>query len=118
MCALSLEDEFVDVFLDASNPFRESVTYTATGAAAKAIYAIVNRGSAAKTTQGRSVDKIGTVYAHELLISCDATDGIQYVTPNKDKVSITSPEFAETNIFTVAVVIAKTGMCWKLGLRA
>lgn len=117
MSVLSLSDEFVTVFLDASNPFRETVTYTATGSAAKDIFAIVNRGGAAKTSRGHGAEKLGSIYDYELIISCDATQGIQYVTPMKDKVSIVAPEFAESNTFSVAGVISKTAMCWHLGLR-
>jgi len=117
MSALSLSDEFINVFLDESNPFRESVTYTPSGSTAKSIYGIVNRGGGSKTSQGRGSDKMGAIYDYELIISCDATSGVQYVVPMKDKVSITAPEFGETNVFTVAGVIKKTPMGWVLGLR-
>jgi len=117
MSALSLETEFINVFLDESNPFRESVTYTPTGAAAKVIYGIVNRGGNAKSSTGRGTDRLNAIYDYTMLISCTATDGVQYVTPNKDKVLITAPEFGESNTFLVAGVIAKTAMAWHLGLR-
>ena len=117
MSALSLETEFINVFLDESNPFRESVTYTPSGGAVKAIYGIVNRGGNAKSTTGRGMDKLNAIYDYTLLISCNATDGIQYVVPNKDRVLILAPEFGENNTFLVAGVIAKTAMCWYLGLR-
>lgn len=117
MSVLSLENDFVSVFLDESNPFRESMTYTPSGGAAKAIYGIINRGAASRTTQDRAVNKIGAVYSHEIIISCNATSGIANVVVGKDKVSFISPEFAETNTYTIAGIIHKTAMCWKLGLR-
>ena len=115
--SFSLETDFISVFLDESNPFRESVTYTPSGGTAKAIYGMVNRGGTSKTTQGRSVEKMGALYDYELVISCNATSGIANVIPGKDRVVISAPEFAESNTFMVAGVIAKTAMCWKLGLR-
>lgn len=117
MSVLSLEDEFISVQLGADNPFRESVSYTPSGSTAKTIYAIVSRSGSSKISTKRSTERAGAAYDYEMLISCNATSGIQYVVPGKDKVSITAPEFAETNTFTVAGIVSKTAMCWHLGLR-
>ncbi len=113
--AIDLQAEFIDQFLNADNPFRESVVYTASGAASKTIYGIVNRSGIKKTS---GADKTPSTWDYELLISHDATDGIATVTKGMDVVAISSPEVGGTNIFVVAGIISRTGMCWHLGLRS
>lgn len=112
---LNLSDEFSRYFLDASNPFRESVTYTKTGGAAVSIYGIVRRGGMEKVS---GKDKTPVTYDYELIIACDTTSGIDTVTTGMDKVVFTLSETGTSNTFIVAGIVAKTGMCWHLGLRA
>lgn len=113
---MNLQDEFANIILGQENPFRSSISYTATGAAAKIIYAIVNHGGNKKVSS--RVDKMPVMYEVTIVISNNATAGIATVKVGKDTVSITSPEFCgETNIFTVAGIIGYTPMSWHLGLK-
>jgi hypothetical protein len=116
MSAISLSEEFIDVFLDADNPFRESISYIKTGSAAKTIYGIVRRGGMQKISNTGRADKTPIAYDYQAIISVDSTDGIDRITPGKDKIVVSSPEFSGTNTFIVAGIIARTGMCWHLGL--
>lgn len=114
--ATELEQQFIDAFLSSENPFRESVVYTVSGGTAKTIYAVVKRGGTVRTS-GRA-DTTPAGYDCELLISPDSTSGIATVKIGEDTVAITAPEFAETNVYNVSGIIAKTAMAWHLGLKA
>jgi hypothetical protein len=113
---MNLADEFTAAILGAENPFRSMISYTANGAAAKSIYAIVNHGGNKKVSS--KVDKMPVMYEVTIVISISAAAGIETVKVGKDTVSIASPEFGgETNIFTVAGIIGYTPMAWHLGLK-
>jgi hypothetical protein len=112
---IDLKQEFIDQFLNSENPFRESVTYTPSGGTAKVISGIVKRGGLGKTS---GPAKLLSGWDYELLISQDATSGIATITKGMDKVLIASPEVGGTNSFIVAGIIAKTPLCWHLGLKA
>ncbi len=114
---MTLHDEFADAILGSDNPFRSSISYTANGASAKTIYAIVNHGGLKKVSS--KVDKMPVMYDVDIIISNSATDGIATVKIGKDTVSIiSSPEFGgEANIFTVAGIITATPLGWHLGLK-
>jgi hypothetical protein len=113
--ATGLKSDFISNFLNAQNPFCETIIYTISGGTAKNIYAIVKRGGLGK---GSGPVKLPSGWDYEILISHDSTSGIEEVTKGLDKVFITSPEVGEVNSFLVAGIIAKTPMCWKLGLKA
>jgi len=112
---MDLSSEFTQWFLGGDNPFRKSITYTPSGAAAKTIYGIVTtRGTAKIGGQG----KLNSGYDIELIISHDATNGIYTVTPNKDTVSFSAPEYGNvTNTYMVGGIINYSPMMWHLGLR-
>ncbi len=110
-----LKNDFISTFLNAQNPFCETVVYTVSGGASKTIYAIVKRGGLKK---GSGPVKLPSGWDYEVLISHDSTSGIAEVTKGEDKIFIASPEVGENNSFVVAGIIAKTPMCWKLGLKA
>lgn len=111
---IDMQAEFINRQLNSSNPFMESVSYTAYGESAVSIYGIVKRNGV-KSMKSTS-DKMNSAYDYELIISNDADSGIETVTPRKDKVVINSPEYGEDNTFLVAGIIAHTPMCWHLGL--
>jgi len=114
--ATDIEQEFIDAQLGSDSPFRESISYTVSGGSPKTIYGIVRRAGIGRTS-GRG-DSTPATYDTELIISSDATAGIANVLKDEDVVSITSPEFNEANVYTVAGIIARTAMAWHLGLKA
>jgi hypothetical protein len=114
---MTLQETIDAAFLGASNPFREAITYTPTGATAKSIYAQVRRGT--PTANRVKGDNTAAVYDTEITISIDSTNGVAVVTIGKDTVTMAAPAYgsAATNVYTVAGIIGKSTTCWKLGLR-
>lgn len=114
---MDLSTAFNSAMLGESNPFRESITYTATGQSAKTIWAIPKRGGI--TSNKNTADKTASIYDYEILIASDATNGIVNPTMGKDTVTMSMPEMGTgNNVFIVAGIVSKTPMCWRLGLRA
>jgi len=113
----TLQEAVDAAILGASNPFRESITYTPTGATAKTIYGQVRRGAAAKNSVRG--DNTAAVYDTEITISKNTTNGVAAVTIGKDTVTMAAPAYgsAATNVYVVAGIVGQTATFWKLGLR-
>jgi hypothetical protein len=112
---LTAKDALIAGALSANNPFVENVSYTVAGGTARAINACVHRvsGSNSRGTIGNR-----TMYHAEIIISNDATAGIETVTPKKDTVTMSAPELNSTShSFLVVAIIGKSAMGWHLGLQ-
>lgn len=114
---IDLQSEFLDNILGEEFPFREAISYTPYGGVAKTIYGVMRRDGAYRSM--RQPAGMRSVWEIELIISTDATDGIELVTIKGDKVDITAYESGGgTKTYTVGAIMGRTPMAWRLGLTA
>lgn len=110
---MSLSEQFDSYFLSTSNPFSETISYTASGTTT-GIKAIVKRGGFISSKM--KSDNTKSLYDYEVVLSiADVTK----VTVNKDTVTLIAPQYGVevTNTYIVSGIIGKTPMAWHLGLR-
>lgn len=115
--ALTFQDDMDNIFLNSG--FEEEITYTPSGGSAKTIRAIVFREGA--TERDRNVRGIRTSdrrYDLEILISTDATNGIETVTVNEDVITV-KPHIgdASARTFTVAGIVQNDAGAHRLRLK-
>jgi hypothetical protein len=119
MSLLTPKQALLDSVVNDNNPFREEITYTATGAAAKTINAVVMRETGSFKHRGvQAQTQPRPRYDCEIVISHDSNEGIEEVTPRKDTVTMEAPELRSTShTFQVVAIIGKSRMGWHLGLQ-
>lgn len=108
---MDLARTFDDIFLSTSNPFAESVLYSADGVEST-IKGLVKRGGF--ITSKQKADNTKSLYDYEIVVS---VNDVEKVTVNKDTVTMTAPQYGENNIYIVGGIIGKTPMAWHLGLK-
>jgi len=105
----------LDGVLGDSNPFVEEISYTVSGGEAKTINAVVNR--TADMIQRDGI-KNRSRYKAEIMISHDATSGIETPTPKEDLVTMASERLgSSSHTYQLQAIIGKTKMGWWLGLQ-
>jgi len=110
-----LQDEFKTMFLDDAD-FSETVSYTATGAAAKSIKAVVYRKGYLSYRQSKTFNNTSMKYNLEMKISRNATDGIAAITEKSDSVSLPEEIGGTASTWRILGIISSDGGCWHLGI--
>lgn len=108
---MDLAQTFDSLFLSTSNPFAETVSYSADGVVSS-IKGIVKRGGF--ITSKQKADNTKSLYDFEAVVS---VNDVVKVTVNKDTITMNAPQYGGNNTYIVSGIIGKTPMAWHLGLK-
>ncbi len=117
---LTLQDDMDTIFLDSG--FQESVVYTPSGGTARTINAIVFRdGSMAGSSGSRSGAltnaTLSRYYKCEMLVSTDATNGIDNPTIQEDTITFNkNVNDTSTVTWVIKGILQEDGGAYRIGL--